>query len=206
MPATQSKLDLKKQFPDYYKAPRKPVEVTLPEARFVTMDGVGALYSIAYTLKFACKADGNDFTVPSLEAFWWAGQREVMVADPSAIKDVPREEWAWKAMIRVPDFVTESLFADGQQQAFEKKQLESVKSVKFEKIAEGRCVQMMHVGSYSTEPQTVKAMLDFMAETGLIHAERPVIGPHHEIYLSDPRRTAEEKLKTLIRIPVDRPV
>ncbi len=209
-----TKIDLKKDFPDYYKAPRKPMRVVLLAAPFITFDGVGApesdafqeavgaLYAVVYTLKFSCKQAGNDFAVPALEAFWWAGQLEVMTADPSAIKHVPREEWRWKAMIRVPDFVTESQFREAQKQAFEKKHLESIDGVRFEILEEGACVQVMHVGPYSTEPQSVKQLLEFMEANGLTHAERESIGPHHEIYLSDPRRTAPEKLRTIIRIPV----
>ncbi len=214
MPASAMKIDLKKEFPDYYKAPRKPVKVILPPAPFVVVDGegspeseafenaIGALYSVAYTLKFACKAEGNDFTVAPLEAFWWAGEEEEMTADPEAIRDVPWDEWRWKAMIRLPGSVTESQFNESQREALTKKELESIKSARMETVEEGMCVQMMHVGPYAAEPETVAVMHEFMRDNGLKHAMREGIGPHHEIYLSDPRRTAEEKLRTIVRIPV----
>ena len=213
---TTAKLDLKKAYPDYYKAPRKPVVIDFPAARFITYTGrgapeseafstgVGALYSLAYTLKFTCKFAGDDFAVPALEAFWWVDDASHIATDPSAIRDIPRDEWSWKAMIRMPDFVTDEMLTAAQKQVKEKKGLGSVFDVKIETLAEGLCVQMMHIGPYADEPETVKTMRKHMEENGLKHAIRPGIGPHHEIYLSDPFRTAPEKLRTIIRIPVEK--
>jgi hypothetical protein len=213
---TTAKLDLKKEFPDYYRAAKRPMTTDLPAARFITYTGrgapdseafqtaVGALYSLAYTLKFTCKFAGDDFAVPALEAFWWVDDASRIIADPSVIRDIPKDRWSWKAMIRMPDFVTDEMFVTAQKQVKEKKDTDAVFDVKIETLAEGLCVQMLHIGPYADEPETVKAMYEFMADNGLKHAVRPGVGPHHEIYLSDPRRTAPEKLKTIIRILVEK--
>lgn len=213
---TTTKLDLKKTYPDYFRASKKPSVVDLPSATFISYSGqgapesdafadaIGALYSLAYTLKFTCKAEGQDFVVSTLEAFWWVDSGEDLAVDPSGIRDIPRDEWTWKAMIRLPDFVTSEMFTAAQKQVHESKGIEAVFSAKMELIEEGLCVQAMHVGPYSTEPETVQKMLEFMASRSLVHAARANTGPHHEIYLSDPRRTAPEKLKTIIRIPVEK--
>ncbi len=212
---TTTKLDLKKALPDYFKAGKKPSVVDLKSGLFLTYSGegapesdafanaIGALYSLAYTLKFTCKAEGRDFVVSPLEAFWWVDNGEHLAVDPSGIRDIPRDEWTWKAMIQLPEFITTEMFETAQTQVNESKGIEAVFAVKLESIAEGLCVQAMHIGPYAKEPETVSKMLEFMTEHGMKHASRPGIGPHHEIYLSDPRRAAPDKLKTIIRIPVE---
>jgi hypothetical protein len=213
---TTAKLDLKKEFPGYYRATKRPETVDLPAARFITYSGrgepggeafqaaLGALYSVAYTLKFTCKYANNDFAVPALEAFWWVDDASRVATDPSAILDIPKGEWSWKAMIRMPDFVTDDMLAEAQRRVKEKKGLDTVFNVKIETLTEGLCVQALHTGPYADEPRTIEEMRRFMEDNGLKHATRPGIGPHHEIYLSDPGRTAPEKLRTIIRIPVER--
>jgi len=211
-----TKLDLKKADPGYYKAPHKPVIVDIPETRLITYAGegapegegferaMGALYSLAYTIKFMCKSGDKDFVVPPVQAYWWVDEASGIADNPSVIRDIPKDEWTWKAMIRMPDFVTDEMFAEAQQQVKEKKGYDSVFDVKFETLTEGLSVHMLHVGPYAAEVESVESMLKFMKDNGLNYAERPGVGPHLEIYLSDPRRAAPEKLRTIIRIPVEK--
>ena len=108
--------------------------------------------------------------------------------------EVPREEWRWKLLIRQPDFVTEEIVEKAGEEIMKKKKLEMVNEVKFEKMREGKCVQILHIGPYSTEPESLEKMNELMKEKGLVYN-----GFHHEIYLSDPRKVPEEKLKTILR-------
>jgi len=211
---TTEKLDLKKAFPEYYRAPRKPVLVNLPPARFITFAGAGApaseefqtavaaLYTLAYTLKFACKYADNDFVVPALETFWWFGNSESSAKGSSVRTSDDISTWSWKAMIRMPEFVTERMVEDARRQIHEKKNLDSVFQAKVETIEEGTSVQMLHVGPYNREEATVAQLMEFIEEAGMEAVVRPGISSHHEIYLSDPRRVAEAKLRTIVRIPV----
>lgn len=196
------KLDLIKVYKSYYKTGTKPELVTFDEIPYLTIKGKGApagtefvnkvqvLYPMAYGLKKYYKEKGMDFGVPKLEGLWW-------VEDDKPALEVPQEEWRWKLMIRMPDFVKEEVFLSIQPEVAEKKKNKLISEIKFEKILEGQCVQMMHVGPYSTEPETISAILNFLDENGLI-----INGLHHEIYLSDPRKTAPEKMKTIVRYPV----
>jgi len=111
--------------------------------------------------------------------------------------EVPREEWRWKLLIRQPDFVTEEIVEKAGEEIMKKKKLEMVNEVKFEKMREGKRVQILHIGPYSTEPESLENMYELMKEKGLVYN-----GFHHEIYLSDPRKVPEEKLKTILRQPV----
>ena len=149
-----------------------------------------ALYPLAYGIKRICKEQGNDFGVPKLEGLWW------VVGDKPAL-EVPRNEWHWKLLIRLPDFVTKEMVTSIQPEVAKKKKNDRIQEVSFEKIAEGKCVQIMHIGPYTTEPETISSLMGFIAEHRL-----SVNGLHHEIYLSDPRKTEPSKMKTLIRYPV----
>ncbi len=111
--------------------------------------------------------------------------------------EVPREEWRWKLLIRQPDFVTEEIVEKAGEEIMKKKKLEMVNEVKFEKMRERKHVQILHIGPYSTEPESLENMYELMKEKGLVYN-----GFHHEIYLSDPRKVPEEKLKTILRQPV----
>lgn len=111
--------------------------------------------------------------------------------------DTPRSEWYWKLLIHMPDFTTSKIFKKAQKEVFEKKKLNLVNDIKFEIIDEKKCIQIMHIGPYSTEPKTIAKMQDFMKENN--YTEN---GLHHEIYLSDPRKTVPEKMKTILRQPV----
>lgn len=205
------KLDYKKEYKDLYLPGRKPMLIEVPEMRFFMMDGQGepggaqyqaalqALYALSFTIKMS-KMGGNppdgyfEYVVPPLEGLW---------SSPTGVFDLscPREEWLWTSMIRQPEFVTEEVFRWAVAECRRKKPEVDVSGVRFEALEEGLCVQMMHVGPYSDEPASLNNMHAFMHENGYSlwndEAHR-----HHEIYLSDPRRTVPERLKTVLRLPV----
>ncbi len=203
--ATATKLDLYKLHASEYVRPKRPALVATKAARYLTIDGsgdpngpafgekVGALYAMAWTVKMGKKRLGQDFKVPGLEGLWWC-----VGCDPSewAI-DASRKSWRWKLLLRMPDTVKERCLVMAAQMLREKGRGGDVGAVKLERIAEGKCVQMLHVGPYSAEGPTLEAMLAFAKERGVRFT-----GRHHEIYLSDPRRTKREKLKTILRHPV----
>lgn len=197
-----TKLDLTKEYKTYYTAKTTSEVVEFNEAQFLTIEGKGApggkeftskveaLYPLAYGVKNICKKQGKDFAVPKLEGLWW-------VESDRPPLEVPREEWQWKLLIRMPHFVTSGIVEKAKEEVFKKKGIELIKGIKFEKIKEGKCVQMLHIGPYSTEPESLEKMRKLMEEKNLIEN-----GLHHEIYLSDPRRVPEEKMKTILRQPV----
>jgi len=198
----QTKLDLTKEYKTYYTAKTTPEIVEIEEGKFLTIEGkgapggdefqakVGALYSLAYGIKMLMKKEGKDFTVAKLEGLWW-------VDSDKPYTEVPREEWRWKLLIRQPEFVTPEIVEKAKQEVIKKKKLELVNEVKFEKMKEGKCVQILHIGPYSTEPESLEKMYNLMKEKGLVYN-----GFHHEIYISDPRKVAPEKMKTILRQPV----
>jgi hypothetical protein len=196
------KLDLYARHKSEYIAPRSPAVLTIGAARFLTVAGrgdsngpafgaaVGALYGIAYTIKMAKKAGGRDFRVSKLEGLWWGAPRGKLLIDS------PVRTWRWKVMIRVPTFVAaRDLLAARRTLVRRGRTLEA--RVQLETLREGRCVQMLHRGPYRAEHPTIAAMVAFARGRGL----RPR-GRHHEIYLSDPRRVAPAKLRTILRQPV----
>jgi len=202
---TPAKLDLKRELYELYRARREPTMIDVPELQFAMIDGVGdpatakeyraaleALYAVTYTVKFAVKhaPGGIDFAVMPLEGLWWA-------PDMRAFATAERSAWQWTMMILQPDAVMPDLFAAARDQAATKKKLDAIARVRLERFAEGRAAQILHIGPYSAEAPTIERLHAFIAEQG---AERA--GKHHEIYLGDPRRTAPERLRTIIRQPV----
>ncbi len=204
--------DYKKEYKEYYLPKNKPQIVDIPIMNFIAVRGKGdpneeggeykqaleLLYGIAYTIKMSKKTDYRiegyfDYVVPPLEGFW---EQEGKVG----IDYSRKSELKWTAMIRVPDFVTKADFDWAVAQAAEKKKLDFSK-VEFITVEEGLCVQCMHMGSYDDEPATV-ALMDSYAESMGYKIDINPQRQHHEIYLSDPRKTAPEKLKTVIRHPV----
>ena len=196
------KLDLYARHKSEYIAPRSPAVLTMGAARYLTVAGrgdpngptfgaaVGALYGIAYTIKMAKKAGGRDFRVSKLEGLWWGAPRGKLLIDS------PVRTWRWKVMIRVPTFVAaRDLLAARRTLVRRGRTLEA--RVRLETLREGRCVQMLHRGPYRAEHGTIAAMVAFARGRGL----RPR-GRHHEIYLSDPRRVAPARLRTILRQPV----
>ncbi|MFQ5758948.1 MAG: GyrI-like domain-containing protein [Candidatus Bathyarchaeia archaeon] len=199
------KIDLRKQLKHLYSSSKKPSIIDVPPAKFLTISGRGkpggeayqaalnALYSVAYTVKFKAKAAGNDFAVMTLEGLWWFD-------DPQASFDeVPREEWNWKSMIRQPGFITPQMVTEAKAKAKKKKGLKEIDSVILEEFHEGLSAQIMHVGPFSEEGETIAILHKFILEKGY-----RVRGCHHEIYMSDIRRTAPERWKTIIRQPIER--
>ena len=202
--ATASKLDLYKLHAAEYVTPKRPALVPTRPGRYLTIDGagdpggpvfgekVGALYAMAFTIKMGKKRMGQDYKVAGLEGLWWgAGGSSRWMVERS------RDTWRWKLLIRVPDFVTAKCVTMAARLLREKGKGKDVRAVKLETIAEGRCVQMLHVGPYSGERDTIDAMLAFAAEAGLTFT-----GRHHEIYLSAPGRVKPEKMRTILRHPV----
>lgn len=202
-PAT--KVDYKREYKELYAAPRDPVLIDVPELAFLMIDGRGdpntaaeytqaieALYTVAYTLKFAIKraADGFDYGVMPLEGLWWA-------PDMSSFATARKSDWQWTAMIMQPDAVTDELVERALVDASARKPLPAIAKLRLERFHEGPSAQVMHIGPYAAEGPTIERLHAFIAASG-----RALRGKHHEIYLSDPRRCAPEKLKTVIRQPV----
>jgi hypothetical protein len=196
-----AKLDLYKKHRAEYVTPRKPTLVTVGPARYLTAEGrgapagaafqtaVGALYAVAFTVKMARKAGGKgDYKVAALEGLWWGPDRRA----PFSVKSP--KDWRWKVLIRTPVFVTAAELTRAKKALLAKGKIGEIAKVKLETITEGRCVQMLHVGGYDKEPATIEAMLAFAEERDLAFR-----GVHHEIYLSDPRRTPPARLRTILR-------
>jgi len=200
-----TKLDLRKELRRYYTAKKRPEMIDVPEGRFLTILGKGdpngeeyqqamvALYGVSYTLKFDRKAKGRDYNVMHLEGLWWVDGGVFDLNDPA-----PREQWRWKSMIRQPDFVTGEMVEEIRPSVREKRGA-MVDQVKLESFHEGLSAQVMHVSPYSEEGPTIQLLHDYITELGY-----RMRGDHHEIYLSDPRRSKPEKLKTIIRHPIEK--
>lgn len=200
------KLDLKSLMKPYWSPPRGQFEIIdVPAFSYAMIDGAGDpntapayaeaiswLYSTSYAFKFASKAAGRDYTVAPLQALWWAHDMSDFVARR-------KERWLWTAMILQPQWITRQQFEAGAAKTAAKLGDAPV-SLRLESLHEGLCVQTLHVGSYDDEGPILKALHEeFLPAQGLAEA-----GKHHEIYLSDARRTAPAKLKTILRQPVRR--
>lgn len=202
------KIDFKKAMPRLYSAPVGTfADIDVPEMQLVKVDGHGDpntdtgykraiewLYSTSYAMKFAAKAKlGKDYVVPPLEGLWWAD-------DPQDFIERRKSRWHWTMMIMAPDFIDRSIFEAALTKA-RGKLGEPPTSFRREPLHEGRCLQTLHVGRYDDEgPILARLHSEIMPSLGLTFS-----GPHHEIYLSDPRRTPADKLKTILRQPV-RPI
>lgn len=204
--------DFKKEYKEYYMPKNKPAIVNIPKMNYIAVRGKGnpneeggayqqaisVLYAVAYTLKMSYKTDYKiegffEYVVPPLEGFWW--QEGVVGVDYT-----DKSTFNWISVIRLPDFVTKQDFEWAVETASKKKKLDC-SAAEFLTIDEGLCVQVMHLGSYDDEPATVASMDGYLAENGYendMTDERL----HHEIYLSDPRKTAPENWKTVIRHPI----
>ena len=200
-----SKTDYKKLQKDLY-APRKGTMtiVEVPEMKMLCIDGEGnpntaesfsqaaeALYSMSYTLKFQMKAEGFDYVVMPLEGLWFAD-------DMAAFSEEKKEDWKWTLMVRQPDQVSEEQIEAVREIVRKKKNPLALDKVRFESFDEGKSAQVLYFGPYADETETIRELHAFIEEQGF--SKR---GMHHEIYLNDPGRTAPEKLKTIIRQPVE---
>ena len=204
--------DFKKEYKEFYLPKNTPQLVAVPPMNYIAVRGqgdpneeggaykaaIGVLYAVAYTVKMSKLSDHRiegyyDFVVPPLEGFWWQeGVEGVDYSNKAAFR--------WISVIRLPEFVTKVDFAWAVSEASEKKKLDCAKA-EFLTVDEGLCVQIMHVGPYDNEPETVRIMDAYLAENGF---ENDFSGGrlHHEIYLSDARRVDPSKWKTVIRHPV----
>lgn len=206
--------DFKKEYKEFYMPKNKPEIVTVPKANYIAVRGRGnpneidgayqraisILYAVAYTLKMSYKTEHKiegffEYVVPPLEGFWWQDNVDgIDYADKTAFN--------WISVIRLPEFVTQKDFEWAVETASEKKKLDC-SSAEFLTIDEGVCVQIMHIGAFDDEPQTVALMDEYIAQNGY---ENDITESrlHHEIYLSDARKVAPEKWKTVIRHPIKR--
>lgn len=204
--------DFKKEYKEFYMPKNKPEIVTVPKANYIAVRGegnpneedgayknaIGVLYAVAYTLKMSYKTDYKiegffEYVVPPLEGFWWQDGVD-------GIDYGNKDTFKWISVIRLPDFITKKDFDWAVETATKKKKIDC-SIAEFMTIDEGLCVQIMHYGSYDDEPASVALMDEYLAENGYendINDNRL----HHEIYLSDPRKTAPDKCKTVIRHPI----
>jgi hypothetical protein len=204
--------DFKKEYKEFYLPKNKPQIVTVPRANYIAVRGQGdpneeggayrqaiqILYAVAYTLKMSYKTDHKikgfyEYVVPPLEGFWWQDNAEgIDYSDKSAFR--------WISVIRLPDFVTKEDFDWAVEVATKKKGIEC-SSAEFLTVEEGLCVQIMHLGAFDDEPATVALMDDYLKENGYAN-DLTDQRLHHEIYMSDARKVAPEKWKTVIRHPI----
>jgi hypothetical protein len=201
------KLDIKKQWKHLYQPSASAiVAVDVPPLMYLMVDGQGdpntsqsfqeaveALYSLSYTLKFSLKksARPTDYGVMPLEGLWWAD-------DMNAFHLANKSTWKWTAMILQPDFIAQPQVDAAFDEVRRKKNPAALDQVRFETLAEGVAAQILYMGPFSGEGPTIQRMHDFIHTAG-----KGLRGKHHEIYLNDPRRTAPQKLKTIIRQPMD---
>lgn len=200
-----SKRDIRKELkPLYQPRQSKVVTVDVPKFNFLMIDGKGdpntaieykqaveALFSLSYTLKFIVKKGtlGIDYGVMPLEGLWWA-------ADMENFGNIPKEEWLWTAMIMQPEMISQELISEASENLKKKKDLPALNKLRFEAFKEGRAAQTLHIGPFSEEGPTIRKVHEYIEELGFVPK-----GKHHEIYLSDIRRAAPEKWKTIIRQP-----
>lgn len=207
-----SKVDLKKENKELYNPSAKEVSIVdVPEMNFLMIDGEGdpntsqeyqdsieALFSVAYKVKFISeKENSQDYVVMPLEGLWWVENLEDFnILDKSG--------WKWTAMIRQPDFITKDMIKKAIQEVEKKKNLPELSKIKFQSLHEGLSAQIMYIGPYSQEGPTVEKLHNFIEEKGYEFNGSLPGEKHHEIYISDMRRTKPEKLKTIIRQPMKR--
>ena len=215
-----TKIDFKKEFKHLYQSTDKDFQVLeVPPMQFLMLDGRGdpntsqeyqvaieALYAVAYKIKFTSKKTlGKDYVVPPLEGLWGSPE---MVFSLTGITDEKswleqfkvsdRDSWQWTMMILQPDWITPEIFSQASEEVKKRKNPTSLDKLRLSRYHEGLCVQILYIGPYADEgPILAKMHTRFLPENGYVEA-----GKHHEIYLSDPRKTAPEKLKTILRQPV----
>jgi len=201
------KIDFKKEYGElYFPSAKEAVIVDVPPMNFVTVSGTGnpndnpafqqsfeALYGVSYTLRFGLKKQSvAEYRVGPLEALWWTDE-----AGGFSIES--KEDWKWTVMVMQPDVVTRTHFDNAVAQVREKRNPVALPKVRFERFDEGLSAQVMHLGPYATEKPTIERLHHYIKEH-----EYKLHGKHHEIYLGDPRRSAPEKLKTVLRQPMRR--
>jgi hypothetical protein len=200
-----SKIDLKKELKHLYTATKKFEIVEVPELNFLMIDGAGnpnkeqsfrdaieALFGVSYALKFMLKKspEAIDYSVMPLEGLWWTEPMEIFSL-------ANKSNWLWTVMIMQPKWITASLVSEAIAKVVAKKQNPALNLLRFETFSEGKAAQVLYVGPYQNEAPTIQELHKFIAEKGY-----KLRGKHHEIYLSDMRKTAPEKLKTILRQPI----
>jgi len=209
-----SVFDFKKEYKELYLPKNKPYIIDVPQMRFIMVDGKGdpnttpsykeaveLLYGLSYTIKMSKKNDTQpdgyfDYVVPPLEGLWWF---EEDYFDGTVIGR--KDEFIWTMMIRQPEFVTAQVFENAKAVLAKKKPYLDISRARLEDFTESLCAQVMHIGSYDEEPPTVAALEAFIESQGY-RTEMAGMRQHHEIYIGDPRKTAPEKLRTVIRHPI----
>ena len=203
-----SKTDLKKELATLYSTGKKdlvPHLVEVPPLQYVMIDGtgdpnsesfgeaMGALYAAAYGVKFASKADGRDFGVMGAEGLWWTDP-------PEAFSMTAKGDWFWTLLLILPEWITSGMVDDALAAAVEKGKVDqsTAAKVRLETLNEGLSVQVLHIGPYEAEPPTIASMHEYAYGQGY-----KLRGKHHEIYMNDPRRVAPEKMKTILRHPIE---
>lgn len=208
MPDTSEirKIDHKKEYKSFFSPPKKPTIIDIPSFNYLKVDGEGnpntavqfaektqLLYTLSYAIRFAVKKDLKiAYTVMPLEGLWWA-------QDMSTFHSREYDQWKWTLMIMQPDLVTEEMVSTAKAEVVRKKGMDQVNDLRFESYAPGKIVTMLHIGPYSAEAPNIQWMHTHAHEQGYtLH------GLHQEIYLSDPRKIAPEKMKTILRQPIQK--
>lgn len=199
----RQKLDLSKTDKTYYTAKKEAHLVELSEHRFLTIEGKGspesqlfsesieAVYPVAYTVKSHYQTLGRDFVVPKMEAYWFSD-------DDTPFVELEREEWSWKIQVPMPEFVTEKVVLTSIEKAFDKKKAARINDVQWLVELPVKAVQILHLGSYEQEEESIGAIMKYIQDNG-----HKISGNHKEVYLTDPRKTEEARLKTIIRYAVE---
>lgn len=205
-----NKIDYKKEYKELYQPKKKPSLINVPSMNFIMVNGKGdpqsdeyqnamqILYSLSFTIKMSKMKNNQpkdyfEYVVPPLEGLWWSKEGKLNLND--------RNNWQWTSMIRQPEFVTENFYKWALDEAETKKPELDFSKSKFLEFTEGDCVQIMHIGPYNEENYSMIKIEEFLDENELVN-DSGNIRKHHEIYLSDPRRTKPENLRTVLRIPI----
>lgn len=198
------KLDYKKTYKQLYNTKKEPTLVDVPELQYLAIDGHGdpntseafktaveALFTVSYSIKFSVKKSlGKDYSVMPLEGLWWT-------ADMRKFGTKDKSNWDWTLIVMQPDFITEIIVEENKQSAFKKKGNPDILKLRLIKLAEGKSVQILHIGSYASETENIQKIHAKIRELG--GKFDGLVQKHHEIYLSDMRKVAPEKLKTIVR-------
>lgn len=210
-----AKLDYKKEYRDLYQPKKKPSIIQVPRMLFIMVDGKGdpntsseykaameILYGLSYSIKMS-KMSGNqpegyfEYVVPPLEGLWWSEGGYIF----DGVNNKDKDKFLWTSMIRQPEFVTAEVFEQAKATLKKKKPEIDFSNTRLEWLDEGLCAQIMHIGPYEDEPESVEKLEQFITESGYI-LDLTETRKHHEIYLGDPRKIAPEKQKTVIRHPI----
>ncbi len=210
----KDRVDFKKEYKELYMPPKTPMIIDVPSMKYVMVDGKGnpndnptyqnameILYGLSFTIKMSKMSDMKikgyfDYVIPPLEGLWWVNDHQ-----DGTINVDNKDNFCWTSMIRQPDFVTEEVYTWALDVLKRKKPHLDYSNVRFATYEEGKCVQIMHIGSYDTETSSIRQMQEYIEKQGYsfdMNDKRK----HHEIYLGNPRRIAVGRLKTVIRQPI----